>query len=75
LSRADPFLIHLIKMGEITGSLQESFSQASLFYQEKISLYLERLEAYLPVTLMVLMGALVGFLVLSIYLPWLQLSF
>jgi protein transport protein HofC len=75
LERADPFLIHLIKIGELTGNLQDRFSEASLFYQEKISLYLERLETYLPAALILIMGGLVGLLVMAIYLPWLQLNF
>ena len=75
IQKADPFLIHLVSTGEATGNLQESFLQAKKFYQEKSLLYVERLQAYLPSALMILMAGFVGMLVISIYLPLLNLSF
>ncbi len=75
LQKGDPFLIHLVSVGEKTGNLQESFVQAQCFYQEKLLLYLERLQAYLPGILMAVMAGFIGTLVFSIYLPLLNLSF
>ncbi len=71
----DSFLIQMVKVGEKTGTLPGSFHQAKNFYQQKFDLYLERLQAYLPAVLMLVVGSFVGILVIAIYLPMLQINF
>jgi type II secretory pathway component PulF len=74
VKKQDRFLIQLAKIGETTGTLPESFTQAQKFYQHRFDLYLERLQAYLPSVLMLIVGCFVGILVIAIYLPMLQIN-
>ena len=75
IKNQDLFLIQMAKLGEKTGNLAQSFQQAQKFYQAKLDLYLERLQAYLPSALMLLMGVFVAVLVSAIYLPMVQMDF
>lgn len=66
-------LISLVTVGERTGSLSEILMTFSDFYEEEVDNKLKDLTAVLEPILLLIMGALVGAIALSIILPIYQL--
>ena len=64
--------IQMIKVGESTGMLVEMLQNASDFTDDEIETSLTRLVSMVEPLMLVFMAVLVGFMLLSVYLPLIQ---
>ena len=61
--------VEMIKVGEATGALEEMLTNTSDFYDEAIEAQLQRIVTLIEPIILVVMGAVIATLLLSIYLP------
>ena len=61
--------VEMIKVGEATGALEEMLANTSDFYDEAIEAQLQRIVSLIEPIILVVMGAVIATLLLSIYLP------
>jgi type IV pilus assembly protein PilC len=61
--------VEMIKVGEATGALEEMLTNVSDFYDEAIEARLQRIVTLIEPIILVVMGAVVATILLSIYLP------
>lgn len=61
--------IDMVKVGEATGSLDVMLGNVSDFFDEEVEIRMQRILSLLEPTMLVLMGAIVALLLVSIYLP------
>ena len=66
--------IELVKVGESTGSLDVMLSNIAEYYDEQVDEAMTRVVTMFEPILLVVMGALVGFLLLAMYLPIFRLA-
>ncbi|MCP3961029.1 MAG: type II secretion system F family protein [bacterium] len=72
LDRAEVFpkiSIDMIKVGEATGSLDEMLSSVSDFFDERVETKVQRLLTLVEPIMLIVMGAIIALLLISIYLP------
>ncbi len=67
-------LIQIVAMGERTGKLDEMLLQAAGAFEEKTEEAIKLFTAVLPPILIVLLAMLVGFVMVAILLPLLELQ-
>jgi type II secretory pathway component PulF len=67
-------LIQLITAGEASGSVAETFSFLSVYFQNECDELMKKLSSLLEPALMVIMGCSVGFIALAMILPIYALS-
>jgi type IV pilus assembly protein PilC len=61
--------IDMIKVGEATGSLDEMLTSVSDYFDERVETRVQRLLTLVEPIMLIVMGALVALLLVSIYLP------
>jgi type IV pilus assembly protein PilC len=61
--------IDMVKVGEATGSLDEMLSNISDYFDERVETRVQRMLSLVEPVMLVIMGALVALLLVSIYLP------
>ncbi len=61
--------IDMIKVGEATGSLDEMLNSVSDYFDERVETRVQRLLTLVEPVMLIVMGALVALLLVSIYLP------
>ena len=61
--------IDMIKVGEATGSLDEMLSSVSDYFDERVETKVQRLLTLIEPLMLIVMGALIALLLISIYLP------
>lgn len=65
-----PYLaLNMIKVGETTGSLDEMLSSVSDYFDEKVETRMQRLLSLVEPIMLIVMGAIVALILVSIYLP------
>ena len=64
-----PMLYSMIKIGEETGTLDDILSKTADFYDEELESIIQKSVAMLEPILIVIMGLVIGFIVVSIMLP------
>jgi general secretion pathway protein F len=64
-----PMMIHMIAIGEKTGELPEMLENVAETYEEQINTKIEGMTALLEPLMIVGMGGGVGFIVLSVFMP------
>lgn len=65
-----PFLaINMVKVGEATGSLDEMLTSVSDYFDESVETRVQRLLTLVEPVMLIVMGALIALLLVSIYLP------
>lgn len=64
-----PLLIEMVRVGEETGSLDQTLEQAAKYYEKEVSYILERLGTMLEPMLLLVVGIFIGLLVFSILSP------
>lgn len=64
-----PMVILMVNVGEETGELSDMLGHIAKFYEERVTLVVERLATLLEPILLVFMGLIVGFLVVAMFLP------
>ncbi|MGE4233793.1 MAG: type II secretion system inner membrane protein GspF [Bacteriovoracia bacterium] len=69
-----PLVIHMIAIGEKTGELPNMLQNVSTSYEEQVSAKIEGLTSLLEPAMIIFMGAIVGGIVMSIFLPLMELN-
>ncbi|QAA31161.1 type II secretion system F family protein [Clostridium manihotivorum] len=64
-----PMLASMIKIGEESGSLDEILNKTADFYDEEVETTIQTTTALIEPLLILLMGGIVGFIVISLMLP------
>jgi len=64
-----PMVVQMVSVGEKTGSLDAMLSKVADFYDTEVEYAVTGLTAILEPALIVVMGGIVGFVVISFYLP------
>ncbi len=64
-----PMVGHMIAVGEETGQLEHMLSKIADFYETEVDAKVKALTALLEPVMIVLVGGMVGFIVISMYLP------
>lgn len=65
-----PMVVHMIGVGEESGSLDFMLQKIADFYESEIEATLASLTAALEPIMIVMMGVIVGFIVISMFLPF-----
>ena len=69
----DPILIQMLSIGEQTGQLENISNQMSEFYEHEADIYLNRMVSMIEPIMIVLVGIMVAFLVIGVFLPMLSI--
>lgn len=64
-----PMLENMVMLGEESGTLEDMLVKTADFYEEEVEREIERLTAMLEPAIIVLLGGIIAFIVLSIMLP------
>jgi type IV pilus assembly protein PilC len=64
-----PLITKMIAVGEETGALDQLLEKIAQFYEQEVQTGISRLTSLLEPVLVVTMGVVVGFIVISILLP------
>ncbi len=64
-----PMVVLMVNVGEETGELADMLTHVSKFYEERVTMMVERLSSLLEPFMLVFMGFLVGFLVIAMFMP------
>jgi type IV pilus assembly protein PilC len=67
-----PMVVQMISIGEETGSLDSMLSKVADFYEAEVDATLASLAAALEPIMIVFLGFIVGFIVISMFLPLIQ---
>lgn len=69
----DPVLIQMLSIGEQTGQLENISDQMSEFYEHESEIYLNRMVSMIEPIMIVIVGVIVAFLVIGVFLPMLSI--
>jgi len=69
-----PLMIHMITIGEKTGELPAMLENVASTYEEQVNDQVERMTALLEPAMIIIMGVFVGIVVMSIFVPLLEIS-
>ena len=69
-----PMVYHMIAVGEQTGELEKMLNKIADFYEEQVNAAIEALTSLMEPMIMVVLGGLIGSIVISLFLPVLNLS-
>lgn len=64
-----PMVDSMIKIGEESGSLDDMLTKTADFYDEEVETSLQKLTSMIEPIMIVVMALLIGFIVISMYLP------
>jgi len=64
-----PMVVQMISIGEETGALDQMLSKIADFYEQEVEATLESLAAALEPIMIVILGFIVGFIVIAMFLP------
>jgi type IV pilus assembly protein PilC len=64
---------HMVGVGEETGNLDGMLSKVADFYEDEVAAVIKALTSILEPVMIILVGCIVGFIVVSMYLPLFQL--
>jgi type IV pilus assembly protein PilC len=70
----EPMVVQLITIGEEIGELSQMFKRINDFYQQYVETFLTRFTAMFEPLMLVCMGAVVGIMVIGMFLPIFQLA-
>jgi type IV pilus assembly protein PilC len=63
---------HMVSVGEETGALDQTLAKVADFYEDEVAAAVKALTSILEPAMIVFVGAIVGFVVISMYLPMFQ---
>ncbi len=69
-----PIVIHMVKVGERTGELESMLSQVSDSYDFQVKNTVESLTSILNPILILVMGGVIGFIVVSFMVPMIEMA-
>jgi type IV pilus assembly protein PilC len=64
----------MVTVGEETGALGQTLSKVADFYEDEVAVAVKSLTSVLEPAMIMIVGAMVGFIVLSMYLPMFKVS-
>ena len=64
-----PLVVRMVRMGESTGLLDNALSNVSYFYDREVSESIDRLKAMIEPAMTVVLGAIMGWIMLSVLGP------
>ncbi|NLT06346.1 MAG: type II secretion system F family protein [Solirubrobacterales bacterium] len=65
-------VVQMIGVGEETGALEQMLAKIADFYEDQVAAALKALTSILEPLMIMMVGAIVGFIVISMYLPMFQ---
>jgi type IV pilus assembly protein PilC len=65
-------VVQMIGVGEETGALEQMLSKIADFYEDQVAASLKALTSILEPIMILMVGAIVGFIVISMYMPMFQ---
>lgn len=68
-----PMIPAMVNIGEESGAIEEVLDRTADFYDEEVDTAIQKLTTMIEPVMLVLMGFLVGFIVISMYLPMFDL--
>ncbi|MFY9751760.1 MAG: type II secretion system F family protein, partial [Candidatus Acidiferrales bacterium] len=66
--------LEMIEVGEASGALTPMLQSVAEFYEEDVNTRLQRLLTWLPIVILLVMAVVVGFILISLYLPLFSLQ-
>src|ERR1700757_2963236 len=60
---------HMVGVGEETGALDNMLAKVADFYEDQVAAAVKALTSILEPAMIILIGAIVGFIVISMYMP------
>jgi general secretion pathway protein F len=69
-----PMMIHMISIGEKTGELPDMLENVAETYEEQVNTQIEAFTSLLEPLMIVGMGGAIGFIVLSVFMPLMDMS-
>ena len=64
-----PMVVQMIGVGEATGALDTMLSKIADFYEDQVDAAVKALTSILEPVMIVIVGCIVGFIVIAMYLP------
>ena len=64
-----PMVVQMVAVGEATGNLDAMLAKIADFYDEEVDVAVKGLTSLLEPVMIVFMGVIIGFLVISMYMP------
>ncbi|HEX2999788.1 MAG TPA: type II secretion system F family protein [Armatimonadota bacterium] len=68
-----PMVVHMVSIGEETGALDAMLAKVAVFYEQEVESALQSLTAALEPLMIVGLGGVVGFIVVSMFMPLLAI--
>jgi type IV pilus assembly protein PilC len=68
-----PMVSQMVKIGEETGELEKMLSKIADFYEDEVDAAIASLTAIIEPLMMIAVGAMVGVIIISMYLPMFKL--
>jgi type IV pilus assembly protein PilC len=68
-----PMVSQMVKIGEETGELEKMLSKIADFYEDEVDAAIASLTAIIEPLMMIGVGAMVGVIIISMYLPMFKL--
>jgi type IV pilus assembly protein PilC len=69
-----PMVSQMVKIGEETGELEKMLAKIADFYEDEVDAAIGSLTAIIEPLMMIAVGAMVGVIIISMYLPMFKLS-
>jgi type IV pilus assembly protein PilC len=66
--------LEMVEVGEASGALSAMLTSVAEFYEEEVSTNLQRTLALVPIVILAVMAVVVGFILISLYLPMFSLQ-
>lgn len=66
--------LEMIEVGEASGALAAMLTSVAEFYEEEVNTRLQRALTWIPIVILVVMAVVIGFILISLYLPMFSLQ-
>ena len=68
-----PMVAHMVRVGEETGELEKMLGKIADFYEDEVDASIQTLTSIIEPMMMIIVGAMVGVIIISMYLPMFKL--
>ncbi len=69
-----PLVVNMVRVGEESGTLTDVLEEIAAFYRAKVEVLVQRVTGMMEPIIVIFMGASVGIILMSIYLPMFQMA-